>query len=162
MPRETQQGQHLNPHEGARLTPVEKQRNAIHALEVFAVDATVGSPKLIAIDDLSHLVGAQMDIDHATKSFKSNPENEENKIDLIVAKLDERKIQREMHHRDASLPGYDKVSSELIKKYNALTDAYHTGGSEHGRVDIQASNALGYIRDFALQKAQQQSQSPQK
>ena len=90
----------------------------------FGKDATIGSAKLLAINDLWMVKCLDNNILIAELNMASDPKNKRHEIDLTV-ELDRRgRILDKMDEKKVSIPDHDKVLTRLIVITNELQTAY--------------------------------------
>ena len=93
-------------------------------LREFGKDAMLGSPKLLAINDLLMVRCLDIDIYNAEQGLAFNPKNKRNEIDLTVALTRRGLIVDKMDEKKVSIPDYDSELTRLIVITNELQSAY--------------------------------------
>jgi hypothetical protein len=78
---------------------------------------------------------------------------------LIVAKLDERQIKREIEQREVYVPGYEEASSELNRKLDALRSSFGMAGFNEKDIDDMLLRDVKSLRRIAINSSKQQPQA---
>ena len=148
-------GQSIYPLEGAQLAPEEEKIKSQHELKVFMEGATIGSPKLLALNDMTQWLKADINVKNAERAFKSEPNVDQHKVNLIVAEQEERRIGGEMSHREVSIEGYHEERSEIRAKAARLRNAYSMTGLEDEYADTCLLKDLSDLRKNAIERNKQ-------
>ena len=118
-------------------------------LKTFGEQAKIGTARLKVIDDMQQLFQARVDVVKAQLA----PPSEEKNDNIIIEKLNERMLKREiMHKRVTNKDGYNEDYKELDRITMELRKFYAEGGKGAGDADRTISQNLYDLRDDGLNR----------
>ncbi len=146
------------------LKPTESVRERFRSkLIEFADDATIGSTKLIAINDWAHFLDAESRLLALKELLSHQPTTERRQINpqMSMEEFEARQISREINHRSVALLGYD---AELQKLSSITLDYRKTLKERTQRSYSQASSFvtkdLFNIRDIIVERDSSSPKAP--
>jgi hypothetical protein len=141
---------------GSQESAREIRRKLQAELKINVEGAKLGSSMALAINDQWRYINAGINIANAKTALASAKpaEQEENRINLIVAKLEKRQIEGEISQKGVSVPGYEMDLQKLETITRELKSTYReTPGIKDINVDYQVALDLFNVRQSMVNRA---------
>jgi hypothetical protein len=142
-------------------SPEEAQKRLLIELKTYAADATIGSPKLLAINDrwkhgFKRREIASLNIQLARVARREESQDKREALSalsryLTVKELISEQIERDIDEREVSLPGYYEASERLTNITRALHRTYTSIGDGKD-ADFHVTTNLFELRQNGIQR----------